>query len=435
MTISMNFSGLSALNQKRFINLHRDSISTPAVAASVRTKGNISVSTAVESMSHLASAAVELGSPEAFLATAASSSSTDVVRVSASGKALVGQHTLEITQMATKQVTTATSGYASTADVAADGGSISFSVNGSTTAAISVSSSTTLSELKDQINNQNSGVVASIKNDGINNRLVVSSRQSGKGQGFTINNSLTNSSGTAIQFETGQSSISGNSQNAGNAHFTLNGTDFNKTSNAIGDVIDGVTLTLAGKGSATVTVSSDHSRVAAEAGRFVNEFNRVDAAATNMSDPKSSYRDRVTLGTALWNVSQTTRDAVGGSREGRFKSLADLGFTFKKSGELKLDKSKLNAALKSDAASVKKLFVGDPVEKGVFAELSASLGIHNSAAGTMHRARIATNIINAGSANISGVAPRSGDLAYIKNIVERANESTGTRSTRINVRA
>ncbi len=159
MTISMNFSGLSALSQKRFINLTQESSPRPATQVPVRTAGNISVSTAAESMSRLASAVAGLGGSETFLATAVASSDRDVVRVSTSGKAPVGQHTVEITQMATKQVTTATTGYTNSTDVVADGGSISFSVNGSTTAAISISSSTTLTELKDQINNQNSGVV------------------------------------------------------------------------------------------------------------------------------------------------------------------------------------------------------------------------------------------------------------------------------------
>lgn len=434
MSISMNFSGLTALDQKRFINLHRESGPTPSVLASVRTGRNISVSTAAESLSHLASAVAGLGSSEAFLVTAASSSNRDVVRVSTIGTAPVGQHTLEITQLATKQVTRATTGYTDTADVVADGGSISFSVNGSTTTAISISSSTTLSGLKDQINNQNSGVVASIENDGINNRLVVTSRQSGKGQGFTINNSLTNSVGTAIRFETGQSSLSGNTQDAGNAHFTLNGTDFNGTSNTLGDVIAGVTLTLVGKGTAAVTVSSDHDRVTTEADRFVTEFNRLDAAAKYMSDSESSFRDRITLGTALRRVSLATRDAIGESRDGPFKSLADLGFTFQQSGELKLDKSKLGAALKSDADGVRKLFVGDSGAKGIFAGLRTRLGVQNSAGGTLSSTRGATDFMSAGSAKISALAPIANDLAYIQNMMS-AIQGTDTVSTRLNVRA
>ena len=51
----------------------------------------------------------------------------------------------------------------------------------------------------------------------------VMSRQTGLSNGFTVNNSLTNSTGVAVTFAAGQSPSSGNSQNALNANFTING--------------------------------------------------------------------------------------------------------------------------------------------------------------------------------------------------------------------
>src|SRR6185295_10832680 len=119
---------------------------------------------------------------------------------------------VSIDHLAKSQVTKSTNGYTSPSDIAANGGSISFTIGGTTTDPITITSDTSLTDLKSQINNQNSGVVASIINDGTNYKLVVSSRETGQTNGFTINNSLTNSPGAAVAFAVGQSPTSGNAQ-------------------------------------------------------------------------------------------------------------------------------------------------------------------------------------------------------------------------------
>src|SRR2546425_10244172 len=108
---------------------------------------------------------------------------------------IVGQYQISIAPLAKGQVTSSTNGYSSASNTAADGGSISFTINGTTTNPLNITSATTLADLKQQINNQNSGVVASVVNDGTNYKLVISSRDTGTTNGFTINNTLTNSAG------------------------------------------------------------------------------------------------------------------------------------------------------------------------------------------------------------------------------------------------
>ncbi len=435
MTISVNFSGIADLYLNRFTNLQRERLRVPPANVQTGQEPKLSVSTTADSMRQFASALSGLGDSEAFLATAAASSDRDVVRVTAHGRARVAEHSLEITQLATMQVTTATTGYADTADVVADGGSVSFSVNGSTTTSISISSSTTLSELKDLINSQNSGVVASIANDGVNNRLIISSRQSGRGQGFTINNSLTHSSGTVLGFETGQSSVYGNTRNAGNARFSLNGNDFNGSSNTFEDVIEGLTLTLVGEGSTTVTASSDYVQLSRDADRFVREFNTLDAAAENMVDREASSRDRVILDATLPHIQRLTRDAVNRRVDGRFNSLSDVGFTLQQSGRLQLDKNKLNVALNQDAARVERLFSGNPDGEGVFADLSARLGIRNAAGGTLGSAPGANRFLNVGADTFTGLGFGADNLSYVRNMIQSALDGIDNAPARVNVRA
>src|SRR5882724_5203908 len=100
-----------------------------------------------------------LTSLNSFSALAATSTDTSVAAVSAGTGGIAGQYDLSITALAKGQTTSSNHGYAAATDIVADGGSISFTIGGQQpTQAITISAGTTLIQLKDQINNQNSGV-------------------------------------------------------------------------------------------------------------------------------------------------------------------------------------------------------------------------------------------------------------------------------------
>ncbi len=171
------------------------------------------------------------------------------------------------------QTTASTNGFTNLTDSAADGGSISFTVNGQTTAAINVTSTMSLTDLAGTINNQSSGVVASVVNDGTNYKLVISSRQTGAANGFTINNNLTNSAAAAVAFAAGQNATAGNSQNAQDAQFTVNGFSITSSSNTITSAVPGVTLNLLKQGQATVGVTTDYSSLKSSLQTFISQYN------------------------------------------------------------------------------------------------------------------------------------------------------------------
>src|SRR6185503_3655104 len=126
-------------------------------------------------ISTLQTQVTSLTSSANFIKAAAVSSDATIASVSAGDNGDVGQYQVSIAQRAKIQVTKSASGYSAPTDVAATGGSISFTIGGQTTTAIDITSSTTLSELKQKINDQKSGVIASIVNDGTNYKLIISS--------------------------------------------------------------------------------------------------------------------------------------------------------------------------------------------------------------------------------------------------------------------
>src|SRR3989442_306944 len=135
-----------------------------------------------------------LTSLTAFSALAATSTDTSVAAVSAGAGGIAGQYDLSITALAKSQTTSSATGYAAATATVADGGSISFTIGSQQpTQAITLSAGTTLTQLKDQVNRQNSGVSASVANDRTAYKQNNFNLQPRLSDGFTINYKLAHS--------------------------------------------------------------------------------------------------------------------------------------------------------------------------------------------------------------------------------------------------
>jgi flagellar hook-associated protein 2 len=324
-----------------------------------------------------------LTSVTAFTTGAASSSNPSIATVSAGTGASIGQYDVSITQLAKAQVTKSTNGYSASTDVAATGGSISFTINGTTTTPITVTSATTLADLAQQINAQNSGVRASVINDGTNYKLVLSGRQTGEANGFTINNSLTNSGGAAVAFEAGQSATSGNAQNAQNALLNVTGIDIESASNAVTDAIPGVSITLLGEGDVSVSVTSDYTTIKDNLKALVTQYNKLRQFYTQQA--KGALGADPVLRGVLHDIKTVLMTA--NANGGRYKYLAEIGLELTSNGDLKLDESKLDAAIASYSGDVAQLFQGASGSNGVFDTLITTLNSLDGTAGLIKTAR------------------------------------------------
>jgi len=318
-----------------------------------------------------------------FSNVAASSSDTSIATVTSADGGSVGQYSVSITQLAKAQVTKSTSGYTAITDTAATGGSISFTINGATTTLIDITSATTLSELKQKINDQNSGVIASIVNDGTNYKLVISSRETGETNGFTINNSLTNSGGTAVAFATGQNVTTGNAQNAQNALLNVNGIDIVSATNKVVDSIPGVTLSLLKQGDVSVNVTNDYSPIKDKLKTIVAQYNKLRQFYAQQT--KGSLGSDPVLREVLSDIKAVLLTA--NSNGGRYTYISEIGLELTSNGDLKLDETKLDAAINSYATDVQKLFQGATGTDGVFNAMKSALNNLDSTAGLIKTTR------------------------------------------------
>jgi flagellar hook-associated protein 2 len=73
----------------------------------------------------------------------------------------------------------------------------------------------------------------------------------------------------------------------------------------------------------------------------------------------------------MTNRLSSTLQTVSGS--GQYSTLGSVGISLQKDGTLKLDSSKLEAALSSDPSSVTKLFAGDGTTTGIMGSLSKAI--------------------------------------------------------------
>jgi flagellar hook-associated protein 2 len=374
-TINAESAPLNALKQQQDDIKNKDS-------ALVSLSGGIST---MESQSDALTAS------SLFTSAVANSSSTGVGSATAGGDAVSGEYSLHVSKLAKSQVTASTSGYASTDAIVADGGSLSFTINGVTTASIDITAGTSLASLRNSINAQNSGVVASIVSTGTNKKLVISSRTTGASGGFTINDSLTNSTGTAMAFAAGQSASSGNSQNAQDAAFTVNGMDFTSGTNSTTDAIPGLALKLSGIGDTEISVAPDYSPIETSLKAFITTYNQLRQFAVVQNTVSSTTGERGPLSndSVLRQTLGDLRDVVvsANSNGGKYKYLSEIGVAVDQTGNLQFDEKAFTDAMADDPAEVQKLLQGTGSAKGVFGVMKQKLQNLDGAAGLIKTTR------------------------------------------------
>ncbi len=321
----------------------------------------------IGSLASLRSAAQNLSVSTDFSRRTAVSSNEAVLTASASTTAQVGSSQITVDQLAKAQSLQSTSFTATTAGLGT--GTLTLTIGGVATDIVVDGTNSTLSGLKDAINNSAAKVNASIVNVGgasADYRLIVESESSGTANAVTISGTLT---GGADPFTGGGQVV----QAASDARLSVNGLAVTRSSNTISDVLPGVTLTLLSEGdgdgvieasdpSAKVTVGNDSSAIQAGIEKLVSSFNAVNKIVNDQFTLKpNSDRQGAAAGDASLRgvVARLRREfSAAGGTSSSYRTLSDIGVSFQKDGSLSLDSAKLANALGADATAVSHLFIG-----------------------------------------------------------------------------
>ena len=329
---------------------------------------NTAFSTLAGKLSSLETAIENLGKDKS-LALLTATSSDPGVGVSATGGTVTGTYDVIVSELARAQVTASQSTYTALTDVVATGGTLTLTPATGAPVTITISGSTTLSQLAAAINaNDDSPAAASVvqSSPGIY-QLVLTGKDTGSTNAITITNSMTG--GAGVTFE------ATNRQDAINAEFSVNGLDVVSASNTVADVIDGATLSLVRKDPATtvtVKVGRDTSGASALVKKFISTYNDLTTFAKDQNTAALAGKDSIGRDPLLRGLRDAFRNAISEEYTGGTRTrLAEIGIGFDMTGKMILDETIFEDAVNDSPADVQLLLSGTDGTGGAFGAMKA----------------------------------------------------------------
>jgi len=238
----------------------------------------------------------------------------------------------------------------------------------------------TLQGVRDAINKANIGVTATIVSDGSDNpyHLVITSNKTGAKSSMKIG--VDGADGGPVN--AGIASLVGYDPNgaqnltqtsgAQDTKLTMNGITVTSSGTTVDDVVQGVSMDLSATGSTTLTVGQDTGSVTTAINGFVKAYNDLNTTISKLTAYDATTKSGGVLqgDSAVRAIQTQLRRTLGTPVEGlnsNMTNLTQVGIAFTQDGSLKVDSSKLNAALASNFNDIAGLFAaaGSATDGGI----------------------------------------------------------------------
>lgn len=398
MSSPITFSGANGIDFNQILTIIMTQESQPLVAmqtrqAALQSRANTFGTLTTRALA-LQQAAAKLADTSQLSGYTAASSNTTALTASATSSAIPGRYDVVVNELAKAQVTASTTAAPDPDTVVASGGTIT--IGGVT---VTLSGSTTLRQLADAINaSGNPPARASVVQSGPSSyRLVLSAKDTGQANAFTVTNSLTG--GTGIAFGDADSDgVSGdspadNAVQARDASLLVNNVAITSTTNTISTAVPGVTITAFKQdplNPVVVDVAIDTAGVKTKVEDFVKAYNDFQKFVTDQGataargDQSSIGRDPL-----LRQIKEQVRASLVGqySTGGAFSALSQVGIEFTRTGTMSLNAAMLTSALANGTVNLEKLFAGSTGTPGAFAALDTQLDAFTQSDGLIPGAR------------------------------------------------
>lgn len=328
-------------------------------------------------ISSLQSALSSLKSGTAFDVFKATSSDSKIASATANSNAAAGSYDITVSKLAKSRVEGTTSGLfnQSTAPIGTTG-TLTFTV-GAKSFSVNVTNTDTLESVRDAINNvtydddadastpdkTQALVQASVVNVGTSGspdyKLIFTSTGKGSDGAVTIGGTAAAALGlgdyTTSDPDPTSTVNTSLIQRENDTQAVVNGVNITRSSNTIDDVIAGATITLAGTGSTTISISRDTDAITAKVNEFISAYNKLQSTVTDLRKKGGTLEADSSALSVVTNL-QSTFNAPANIAGTNYKWLAEIGVSFQKDGSLALDATKFSDAIKSNFAGVKSLF-------------------------------------------------------------------------------
>lgn len=340
------------------------------VTASISALGSLK-----STLADFQSALTKLRNPDFFNAKSATSSDSTLFTATAQAGADLSSYAIEVIQMA-KAHKVASANFAN-ANATVGSGKLTIGV-GSNSFDIDVAAGDSVAKIRDTINAvPNSGVRASLLtvsdgNGGTATKLVLTATQGGTANAITV--SAADDDGDNTDAAGLSALVSGNLTEidaAQNGIITIDGFEVTSSNNTFADAISGVSITIlkeptdaATPLTGRLTVGGDRSAGKAAVEGFVANYNALITVLNQLTNYDSSTQTRglmsgdSSISAIESKIRQVLSESVSGGAAG-MDNLAMLGISTNRDGSLKLDDTKLSAALKDRYTDVGTLFSGD----------------------------------------------------------------------------
>lgn len=333
-----------------------------------------------------------LNKADLFTATSTSSSST-AFSATTTGNAVAGKYTINVTQLAQSQTLTTKNTQPDSKTAIATGDSVLTIQQGGDKKPVTIdisAANSSLSGIRDTINNAKAGVSASIINVGNGQyRLSITSDDTGGDNAM----SLSVSGDSALQSFMGYNGTSTDAANgmeesvtAQDAELTVNNIKITNSSNTISDALEDITLNLNNvtTGTQTLTITKDTSKAETAVKAWVDAYNSLQDTFSSLTkytavdtgaDAQNSSNGALLGDSTLRTIQTQLKGLLNNTQSSSsFKTLAQIGVTSDPStGKLELDGDKLKTALKKDAAGVQEMIVGDGKTSGITTTIGNNL--------------------------------------------------------------
>ena len=378
----------------QLVALEKKPLTTLALKAT-NVKAQISAFGDIQSQfAALTDVATRISAPGVWGARNASSSNTSAATITASAKAVATNFRLDVDALAQQQSVSSAALPPATLPGAGtltlqlgtwSTGGASFTAGAAASVDVTLDAADTLSTMANKINATNSGVVATVFNDGANERLLLSSKTTGAAAGFRVQSADPALAGFVFDPENqpgaGMADPVIPIQYGQDAKARINGLAVTSATNTLTDNIPGVTIklvatTTSGYGTPgevrspiSMGISEDVTPAVKNVSDFVTAYNALNATLSELTKYSAA------TGTAglfqgdssVVGLQNVLRSMMGSASLGASSQyLSDIGLERQLNGSLTINTDKLSAAA-NNGTSLQQLFTnnnGDPLSNG-----------------------------------------------------------------------
>jgi len=341
-------------------------------------------------------AAAALNNTNTFMGLTSTSSLESVAKVTSDNTASTGSYALKVDKIATASKVSSQL-FTSGTSTAISSGTLSIT-QGDKSYSVTVGSGATLSTVRDSINASltSSGISANIVTDAKGSRLVLTSTTTGAGSDISTSGiSELTIDGTAKLDPSNTSSAGYITDRPIDASYSIDGLAMTSSSNSINSAVSGLSLTLTGAGSSTISVASDSDTLKKSVQTFVDAYNTMMTVVNNQTKVTATGATSSTSTSAATTSGPLTGDPMVrklvaeihgaltsvSTTSGSLSVLSQLGVgTNSTTGLLSLDDTKWNKAMTTQYGNVANLFTG---KDGLLTRMSGILDGYTQTGGVL----------------------------------------------------